>query len=245
MLGAAIVGGGVQLSDIDVSIPFNQSYPVGGQHFPRLICPKPVRNPARRYEPLIIDHPYGTQQFSVRRHQRHCDQSDCCVACVEPRIPYLHRHQLRGAKLPYYVPGSAGSQGALNYVTLGGGTAVTAPLAGAFSLDDKLFFVSTAGDNITHPLRTIQPPCRTRSRSIPTCPPAHRDPILTASSQLRRPTLCRRLRLPSSRVRPPSANPTASSRAGSVPAFFLRSSSRLKPPARDENQPLQHDRIKA
>jgi hypothetical protein len=38
----------------------------------------------------------------------------------------------------------------LNYVTLKGGTAVTAPVAGAFTADDSIFFVSTAGDNKIH-----------------------------------------------------------------------------------------------
>ena len=44
--------------------------------------------------------------------------------------------------------------GTLNYVTLSGGNAVTAPVVGAFSLDDKLFFVSTAGDNLIHFVNT-------------------------------------------------------------------------------------------
>ena len=59
-----------------------------------------------------------------------------------------------GAKLPYYMPGSGGAPGTLNYVTLSGGNAVTAPVVGAFSLDDKLFFVSTAGDNLIHFVNT-------------------------------------------------------------------------------------------
>jgi hypothetical protein len=33
---------------------------------------------------------------------------------------------------------------------LTGGNAVTAPVAGAFTLDNKLFFVSTAGDDLIH-----------------------------------------------------------------------------------------------
>jgi sugar lactone lactonase YvrE len=54
------------------------------------------------------------------------------------------------APLPYYVPGTGGAAGTLNYVTLTGSAAITAPVAGAFSPDDKLFFVSTAGDNQIH-----------------------------------------------------------------------------------------------
>ena len=55
-----------------------------------------------------------------------------------------------GATLPYYVPGSNGAAGTLNYVSLVGNAAITAPLTGAFSPDNKLFFVSTAGDNLIH-----------------------------------------------------------------------------------------------
>jgi hypothetical protein len=50
--------------------------------------------------------------------------------------------------LPYYVPNGSGSLGTLGTVTLTGSP--TAPVAGAFSLDDTLFFVSTSGDNLVH-----------------------------------------------------------------------------------------------
>jgi len=55
-----------------------------------------------------------------------------------------------GALLPYYVPVSGGAAGTVNYVTLTGSSAITAPLTGAFSPDNKLFFVSTSGDNLIH-----------------------------------------------------------------------------------------------
>jgi len=55
-----------------------------------------------------------------------------------------------GATLPYYVPGSGGTAGALHYLTLTGGSSITAPVAGSFSPDDTLFFVSTSGDNKVH-----------------------------------------------------------------------------------------------
>ena len=54
-----------------------------------------------------------------------------------------------GALLPYYQPQASGA-GTVNYLTLTGSSAITAPVAGAFSPDDKLFFVSTAGDNQIH-----------------------------------------------------------------------------------------------
>ena len=60
-----------------------------------------------------------------------------------------------GASLPYYVPGTytpgtAYTANPVQYITLTGSSAITAPLAGAFAPDDSLFFVSTAGDNKIH-----------------------------------------------------------------------------------------------
>jgi hypothetical protein len=51
------------------------------------------------------------------------------------------------AKLPYYTP-ATGTPGVMNHVTLSGSP--KAPVAGVFSLDDTLFFVSTSGDNLVH-----------------------------------------------------------------------------------------------
>ena len=50
--------------------------------------------------------------------------------------------------LPYYEPNAAGTLGTVGSVTLAGSP--TAPIAGTFSLDDTLFFVSTAGDDLIH-----------------------------------------------------------------------------------------------
>ena len=52
------------------------------------------------------------------------------------------------AQLPYYLPAAGSAAGALNYVPLTGSAG--APVAGAFSPDNTLFFVSTAGDNKIH-----------------------------------------------------------------------------------------------
>ena len=58
------------------------------------------------------------------------------------------------ATLPYYEPTAAGTLGTIGqvpFVEPSGTTAKpTAPLAGAFSLDNTLFFVSTSGDNLVH-----------------------------------------------------------------------------------------------
>jgi hypothetical protein len=70
-------------------------------------------------------------------------------------ITYTNSGSATGAQLPYYVPnGSATSSaplaGAAGYITLTGNSAITAPVAGAFSPDDQYFFVSTSGDNQVH-----------------------------------------------------------------------------------------------
>lgn len=58
------------------------------------------------------------------------------------------------AGLPYYQPTTNGSLGTVGQVTLsepaGTATPATAPLAGVFSLDDTMFFVTTSGDNLVH-----------------------------------------------------------------------------------------------
>jgi hypothetical protein len=83
-----------------------------------------------------------------------------------------------GAQLPFYlpVPGAAGTPGSVAFT---GGSAVTAPLVGAFSPDNTIFFVSTAGDNKVHYI-TIPPnvspavpPTDTRqiSPNLPACTP--------------------------------------------------------------------------
>jgi len=54
-----------------------------------------------------------------------------------------------GATLPYYLTASSGL-GTLGSVALTGAASITAPVAGAFSPDNTLFFVSTSGDNLIH-----------------------------------------------------------------------------------------------
>jgi hypothetical protein len=58
------------------------------------------------------------------------------------------------ATLPYYEPATTGTLGTIGQIPFvepaSATTPATAPLAGVFSLDDTLFFVSTAGDNLVH-----------------------------------------------------------------------------------------------
>jgi trimeric autotransporter adhesin len=70
-------------------------------------------------------------------------------------ITYTAEDTNTDAKLPYYVPntytsGSAYTPNSVEYITLTGASSISAPVAGAFTPDDKYFFVSTAGDNKIH-----------------------------------------------------------------------------------------------
>jgi hypothetical protein len=81
-----------------------------------------------------------------------------------------------GVSLPYYVPGTS----TVGYVPFKGTGAanITAPLAGAFTPDNNLFFVSTAGDNMIHyisiPLVSTNPAnadTQQISPNLPSCTP--------------------------------------------------------------------------
>jgi hypothetical protein len=64
------------------------------------------------------------------------------------------------ATLPYYTPVTSGTKtGPVNSIplTVTSAGAPTAPVAGAFSLDDTLFFVSTSGDNLVHYIKLTTP----------------------------------------------------------------------------------------
>ncbi len=131
ILGASIAGGGIELSDIGVTIPY------GG-------CPAP--SAAGALSPLTI--PHTLNQFPVAVNATAVNQ---VVASPASNLAFItYAGATAGAKLPYYQPVSGGAAGTLNYITLTGSSAITAPVAGAFSPDDKLFFVSTAGDNLIH-----------------------------------------------------------------------------------------------
>lgn len=86
------------------------------------------------------------------------------------------------ASLPYYLPQASGT-GPVGYVTLAGSsssTPPTAPLTGAFSPDNSIFYVSTAGDNKIHlisiptSVSATAPPTDTQqqySPNLPACTP--------------------------------------------------------------------------
>ena len=140
ILGAALTGGGVTLSDIGVTIPVEE-------------CPVTISgtppNQVETLTPLTIQHTLN----QVPVNNANATAVNQVVASPASNLAFItYDGSTPGALLPYYVPGAGGAAGTVGYVTLGGSSAasITAPLAGAFTPDDSLFFVSTAGDNLIH-----------------------------------------------------------------------------------------------
>jgi len=170
MLGATIAGGGIQLSDIS---------------FPKLDeftaeCPES----GSTLTPLLLTHTLNQAQITANATAVNqvvaspppTTQSSSTTGRSLAFITYSG--STPGATLPYYEPSSTeGEPGTVSYVTLSGSSSITAPVAGAFSPDNTLFFVSTSGDNkihyLTMPLTPTGVPTDTQQLSpkLPACTP--------------------------------------------------------------------------
>jgi hypothetical protein len=161
ILGAAMIGGGVTLSDIGVTIPAGD-------------CPAADANGV--LTPLTIQHTVNQAQLSKINATAINQVIPSPAPNLTSNLAFItYTGSTPGAPLPYYVPGTGGGPGTVNYLTLVGGSAVTAPLAGAFTSDNKLFFVSTAGDNKVHYI-TVSPSAapidsHQISPNLPACKP--------------------------------------------------------------------------
>ncbi len=157
VLGATFAGGGITLSDIGVTLPTTTTSPSG--------IPTPVPCPDSSngtLSPLIITHTLA--QTPVTANATSVNQivtSPAAVAqgtAVAPlSLSFItYNGTTPGASLPYYkqVTANTSALGTVGYVTLNGSSAITAPVAGAFSPDNSLFFVSTSGDNQVHYINT-------------------------------------------------------------------------------------------
>jgi hypothetical protein len=140
ILGAAVTGGGVTLSDIGVTIPTTE-------------CGV-TTNPSTGVQTLLT--PLSTSGTLLTTPPLSVSVNATAVNQVVPspvsNLAFItYTGSTAGAQLPYYVPGGSVA-GTVGYVAFGGSAAaeITAPLVGAFTPDDKLFFVSTAGDNMIH-----------------------------------------------------------------------------------------------
>ena len=184
IIGAALAGGGVTLSDIGVTIPTTTG--TNGIQTPAQ-CPA---TSAGVLSPLTITHTLAQTPLNVNATSvNQVVTSPAAVVQGTSVAPYslsfiTYNGATTGATLPYYkqVTGSASALGTVGYVTLNGGSAITAPVAGAFSPDNSLFFVSTAGDNQIHYINTTNlTDTQQISPNLPACAPGS-DPDCTITT---------------------------------------------------------------
>jgi hypothetical protein len=162
ILGMSLSGGGILLSDIGVTIPTQ----VTGSINTPVACPMSTTGSGstlvQTLLPLTLSHTLNpiplTGVSNVTAVNQVVTGSLPVLATSSAQPPSVafitYTGSTPGATLPYYLPVAGGLPGSLNYVTLMNGssasTTVTAPIAGAFSPDNSLFFVSTSGDNEIH-----------------------------------------------------------------------------------------------
>jgi hypothetical protein len=144
ILGAAVTGSVATLSDIDVTIPKYNCLPAeSDSNYPLLN--------GDTLSPLTLTHTQNTQTLdSSKVKATAINQVITSPQSNLAFVTYTANASNTGAELPYYQPVSGSALGTLGYVSLTGSSAISAPLAGAFTPDDTLFFVSTAGDNLLH-----------------------------------------------------------------------------------------------
>jgi hypothetical protein len=139
ILGAALSGTSIALSDIGLTIPKFNCLPLD-----LTSDPLAVGDP---FSPL----PFGTVLSQLPAFTANAAAVNQVAPSPASNLAFITytppaSGATTGASLPYYVPGS----GAVSSLTLTGNSAITAPIAGAFSPDDRYFFVSTTGDNMIH-----------------------------------------------------------------------------------------------
>jgi hypothetical protein len=189
ILGATLNGTSITLNDIGVSIPPTSQFPAAA-------CPETTTGtPPNQVQTLtsLSTNPalMGSVNLTGVTKATAIDQvvtgtapTTASVTTAAP-IAFVTYNtpgtSTAAAQLPYYLPQTSGI-GQIGYVTFAGSTSApppTAPLAGAFSPDDSILFVSTAGDNKIHfisiptNLGLSAPPVDTQqfSPNLPACTP--------------------------------------------------------------------------
>jgi hypothetical protein len=181
ILGASATSNIVTLADIGVIIP--PSNPGGAIPTYNCLPPEADNNPLANDDPLsilLLANPEVSTTTLIHVPSPgtvNATAINQVIASPESNLAFITYTADAGntnAVLPYYQPNqtSPGALGTLGYIPLTGGSAISAPLAGAFTPDDKLFFVSTAGDNMIH---YISVPALTDTQQIspnlPACTP--------------------------------------------------------------------------
>jgi sugar lactone lactonase YvrE len=165
ILSAALLGGGITLNDIAVTVPSGA-------------CPSSTSGTTQTLLPLAIQHaatPYTQAALTVN-----ATAINQLIASPVSNLAFItYNGTSANAQLPFYLPASKGAAGTVGYVSLTGSSVITAPLAGAFTPDNSTFFVSTAGDNKIHYITIpaapslATPPTDTQqiSPNLPACTP--------------------------------------------------------------------------
>jgi hypothetical protein len=164
--GTSTAGSDITLSDIGVTIPaFNCLPPSTSSNYPLVLgdtlSPLVLTTSVSQPAPITAD------AAAVNQVVPSPTSSLAFITYTPPTT-----NATTGVSLPYYVPGP----GTVGYVTFKGNSAanITAPLVGAFTPDDALFFVSTAGDNMIHyisvPLATSNPASADTQQISPNLP---------------------------------------------------------------------------
>lgn len=186
ILGASLSGSSITLDDIGVSIP----PPTPGS--PAAECPENFAATPQTLSPLstnpIINGSVAltgvTDATAINQIVTGAAPTTASVTTAVPVAFVTYNTpstSTTAAPLPFYLPEPSGP-GAFSYVTFADSTSATpptAPLAGAFSLDHSIFFVSTAGDDEIHfisippSLSLTAPPTDTQqlSPALPACTP--------------------------------------------------------------------------
>jgi hypothetical protein len=134
VLGASLSGAQINLADIGVSVPAGANAQ----------CPGAGTN---TLTPLFTN---GKLNGTVAINDVVASAVNQVVVSPASNLAFItYSGSTTGASLPYYIP-SASGVGKAGYITLHGNENITAPVTGAFTPDDQLFFVATAGDNLIH-----------------------------------------------------------------------------------------------
>jgi hypothetical protein len=178
--GSSSVPGPISFSDIGVSIP-------GANASGSVACPAPVNG---ILQPLTLAHTLNQATVNVSATAVNAVVTSPAAvnqgttAAANSLSFILYNGSSTGATLPYYsqTTASTSSLGTVGYLTLTGSASITAPLAGAFSPDGTLFFVSTAGDNMVHYINTSSlTDTQQISPNLPACAPGS-DPGCTVTA---------------------------------------------------------------
>jgi trimeric autotransporter adhesin len=162
ILGAAYSNGGINLTDIAVTTPSDSCLPLPAPA--NGVYPSDTLELGSPLQPLLLSHTTTSESLSVNATAvNQVVTSPAAIttgtsAATQSLSFVTYDGTTAGAKLPYYLQtaGPTANAGTVGYVSFQGSNAddITAPIAGAFSADNTLFFVSTAGDNQVHYINT-------------------------------------------------------------------------------------------